>query len=436
MEWWIVLSGGLGALLLLLLIGMPVFLAFLIINVAGTLLVLGEPGFGLFANSIFETTNTAALATIALFILMGELLFRSGTIEVVFNSVDTLIGRVRGRQYVLCISLSAVLGALSGAAMGVVAMLGRSLYPTMVRRGYDWKLSAGTILGGASLAPIIPPSVLIIVIGSLADVSIAGLLVAGLLPGLMLASLFLIYTFARVWINPALAPEEIADSSRRPGAVEKVVALARMLPFMVIIFCVMGFILLGVATPSEAAATGVVGAILTAAYYRKLSFAMLRESLLSAAGISAMILIIMASATMFSQLLAFTGATSNLAKTVVLLGLEPILMLFVMMLMPFVLCMFIDQIALLLVIIPIYKPILVSLGFDPIWFWTLMLLNVTVGGLTPPFGYTMFAFKGVVPDLKLSAIFSASWPFVGLFVLGMVILAIFPALATYLPGLL
>ncbi len=111
-------------------------------------------------------------------------------------------------------------------------------------------------------------------------------------------------------------------------------------------------------------------------------------------------------------------------------------MLFVMMLMPFVLCMFIDQIALLLVIIPIYKPILVSLGFDPIWFWTLMLLNVTVGGLTPPFGYTMFAFKGVVPDLKLSAIFSASWPFVGLFVLGMVILAIFPALATYLPGLL
>ncbi len=436
MEWWIVLSGGLGALLLLLLIGMPVFLAFLIINVAGTLLVLGEPGFGLFANSIFETTNTAALATIALFILMGELLFRSGTIEVVFNSVDTLIGRVRGRQYVLCISLSAVLGALSGAAMGVVAMLGRSLYPTMVRRGYDWKLSAGTILGGASLAPIIPPSVLIIVIGSLADVSIAALLVAGLLPGLMLASLFLIYTFARVWMNPALAPEEIADSNRRPGAVEKVVALARMLPFMVIIFCVMGFILLGVATPSESAATGVVGAILTAAYYRKLSFAMLRESLLSAAGISAMILIIMASATMFSQLLAFTGATSNLAKTVVLLGLEPILMLFVMMLMPFVLCMFIDQIALLLVIIPIYKPILVSLGFDPIWFWTLMLLNVTVGGLTPPFGYTMFAFKGVVPDLKLSAIFSASWPFVGLFVLGMVILAIFPALATYLPGLL
>ena len=436
MVWWGTLSGGLALLLAAFMTGAPIFIAFLVINIAGVLLVLGQPGFGMVANSIFETTNIAALSAIPLFILMGELLFRSGSIDILFDSVDKLVGKVRGRQYVLCIVLSTIFGALSGAAMGVAAMMARTLYPGMIERNYDSRLSTGAILAGASLAPIIPPSVLVIIIGTLADVSIAGLLIAGIVPGLMLSGMFLIYIFARVRANPELAPYGDSDTAPEVSLWEMVVAVLRVLPFALIIFCVMGFILLGVATPSESAATGVLGALLTAVYYRKLSWKMISESVASAAFITSMILVIMASSKMFSQLLAFTGSTRELTSLIVTLDFEPYAMLFIMMLIPFILCMFIDQIALMLVVIPIYQPLLGTLGFDPIWFWLIMLLNVTVGGITPPFGYTMFAFKGSAPDVPLKDIFNATWPFVCIFLVGMAVIAAFPPLATWLPGLL
>ena len=436
MVWWGTLSGGLAILLAAFMTGAPIFIAFLAINIAGVLIVLGQPGFGMVANSIFETTNIAALSAVPLFILMGELLFRSGSIDILFDSVDKLVGKVRGRQYVLCIVLSTIFGALSGAAMGVAAMMARTLYPGMIERKYDSRLSTGAILAGASLAPIIPPSVLVIIIGTLADVSIAGLLIAGIVPGLLLSGMFLTYIFARVRANPELAPYGDSDVAPEVTRWEMVVAVLRVMPFAVIIFCVMGFILLGIATPSESAATGVLGALLTAAYYRKLNWRMISESVTSAAFITSMILVIMASSKMFSQLLAFTGSTRELTALIVTLDFEPYAMLFIMMLIPFILCMFIDQIALMLVVIPIYQPLLGTLGFDPIWFWLIMLLNVTVGGITPPFGYTMFAFKGSAPHVPLADIFSATWPFVGIFLVGMVVIAAFPPLATWLPGLL
>ncbi len=436
MVWWAILLIGLTLLLACFMSGMPIFVAFLLINIVGVLIILGQPGFGMVANSIFETTNFADLSAIPLFIMMGELLFRSGSIDILFDSVDKLVGRVKGRQYVLCIALSTVFGALSGAAMGVAAMMARTLFPGMLNRGYDARMSTGAILAGASLAPIIPPSVLVIIIGTLANVSIAGLLIAGILPGLMLAGMFLVYTLGRVRLNPQLAAEDVATSAVKVSAGEKVRAVIRVMPFAMIIFCVMGLILLGVATPSESAATGVIGALATAAYYRKLDWKMFSESLASAAYIASMILVIMASSKMFSQLLAFTGSTRELTQVVASLDLSAYVMLFIMMLIPFILCMFIDQIALMLVVIPIYQPLIQSLGFDPIWFWLLMLLNVTVGGITPPFGYTIFAFKGATDRVNLQQVFSATWPFVGIFLIGMLVIAAFPPIATYLPTLL
>ena len=253
MVWWATLSGGLGILLATFMTGVPIFIAFLAINIVGVIVLIGPPGFGMVANSIFETTNIAALTAIPLFIMMGELLFRSGSVDILFDSVDKLVGKVQGRQYVLCIVLSTIFGALSGAAMGVAAMMGRTLYPGMMNRGYDSRLATGAILAGASLAPIIPPSVLVIIIGTLADVSIARLLIAGVLPGLMLASMFLIYLLSRVRFNPRLAAMEGSDTAPTVTTWEKLVAIARVMPFAVIIFCVMGFIMLGIATPSESA---------------------------------------------------------------------------------------------------------------------------------------------------------------------------------------
>ena len=322
MGWEATLITALLLLLAAFMSGAPLFVAFLAINLTGVAIFLGPAGFGMVANSLFDTTNNSDLATIPLFILMAEVLFRSGTVDILFDAVDKLIGRMKGRQYVLTISLSTVFGALSGAGMAVAAMLARTIFPTMRNRGYDTKLLA-------------------IVIGTLSNTSIAGLLIGGIIPGLMLSAMFLTYTMIRVKLDPSLAPNDSADDAPKVSTRDKFRALAGCLPFALIIFSVRGFIMFGIATPSEAAATGVLAAILTAAYYRKLSWEMITDSLGTAAFITSMILLIMASSRMFSQLLAFTGATTELTNLIVTLGWHPMLMLFIMMAIPFILCMFI-----------------------------------------------------------------------------------------------
>jgi tripartite ATP-independent transporter DctM subunit len=435
MTWWVVLAGGVGLLLALLFLGVPIFVAFLILNVSGILLAFGPAGFGMFANSIFSTATINALSAVPLFIVMGEILFRCGAVEVIFDSLDRLIGRIRGRQYVLCILLSAMIGALSGAAMAVAGLLGRSLFPTMVARGYDRRLSAGTILGGASLDPIIPPSVLAILIATIAQISTGKLLIAGIVPGLLLTAMFLGYITVRLKLNPRLAPSIDVDETHRRTGGSALVAVLKLVPSAFIFFLVMGLVMLGVATPTEAAATGVFGALVLAVGYGRFSLKLIREALVSAATISALLLVIVCCATMFSQLLTLTGATRVLGEIVVALKLPSAVMLFVMMFVPFVLFMFLDQIALMLVLIPIYNPLLNSLGFDEIWFYTLMLVVATSGSLTPPFGYTLFALKSAAPNMPMQEIYRAAWPFVWIIVGALVLLGLFPGLVTFLPNL-
>lgn len=431
-EWYVFLSVSLSVLLVLFLSGPPLFVSFLLVNLGTVLMLLGERGLILVANSIFDSANIASLSAIPLFILMGEILTRSGSVENLFRAMDGLIGRVPGRQYVLTVAISVIFGALSGAAMAVAAMLGRSLYPTMIDRGYDRGLSIGTILAGASLAPIIPPSVLIVVIATLADVSVGRLLIAGVGPGLVAAVLILLYIALRVARREKPAPE-VPDTARR-GWREIVRSIGLLLPFSIIIFAVMGLILLGVATPSEAAASGVLGSALVAAIYGRFSLQMIRESVSSAMLITAMIMVIVASSNLFGQMLGLTGATRGLIDWGGALAEEPYVLLTLLLVIVFVLCMFIDQIALMLILVPIYKPLVEAAGFDPIWFWLLVLLNLSVGGITPPFGYTMFAFKATAPEIGLGPIYRAAWPFVGVFIVLMAVVVAVPGIATWLPA--
>jgi len=231
MSWFILLPLAVAFLLSLFLLGARVFVAFLTLNIVGLLVLVGPRGFGLFTNSIYETATSPSLITVALFVLMGEILFRSGSVDLLFNSVDRLVGEVRGRLYIVVMLLATIFGALSGSAVAVAAMLGGSLLPMMRDRGYDAGLSTGTILAGASLAPIIPPSLLAIIVGSLADVSIAGLLVAGIVPGLMFAGLTLAYVLITAKDLPMAQVE-------RKGSAWK--ALGGMLPFLLVVFSVMG----------------------------------------------------------------------------------------------------------------------------------------------------------------------------------------------------
>ncbi|MEX1034615.1 MAG: TRAP transporter large permease [Sneathiella sp.] len=451
MTWPFALGGAISLLLSTLMIGAPVFVGFLILNLAGVMVLIGERGFGLFTNSLLETATSPTLATIAIFVLMGEILFRSGAVAVLFDSVDRLVGRLPGRLYIVTVLLSTVFGALSGSAVAVAAMLGRALMPMMIARGYSKVLSASTILSGASLAPIIPPSLFAIIIGSLADVSIAGLLVAGIIPGIILALITLMFVVLRVFRgaeagnvthhqNNAVIRDSSPSMSEAHSGINKpqsvLHALLNMAPFGIVVFSVMGLILLGIATPSESAATGVVGACVTAIIFRRFSRKMIYESLLSAAAISTGILLIVCSAKLFSQLLSFTGATRGIVETVTMLGLGPEATFLIMMLIPFILCMFIDQVAFMLMAIPIYVPIVAAVGFDPIWFWTLFLINLTIGSLTPPFGYTLFALKGASPELSTGEVFRAAWPIVCIYLAGIALFWAFPGLVTWIPSLL
>lgn len=426
---------GLTLLCVVLAAGAPIFIGFLLLNLVGVWTLFGSAGFGMFAGSVTDSLSSLSLTTIPLFVLMGEILFRSGAVDVVFDSMDHLIGRLRGRLYVVTIALSTVFAALCGSAVAVVAMLGRTVLPAMHTRGYDMKLSAALIQGGASLAPIIPPSLLAVLIGSMANVSISALLVAGLLPGLLLAGMCIAYAYWRLWRDPTLAPPQdgtLQDQRRRP-----LLALLRLLPFTLIVFSVMGLMLLGIATPSEAAATGVVGSVLTAAFYRKLSWSMLREAVVSTVKIASMILIILAVSVFFGQLLSFTGATSKMVEAIAAIDVPPLVMFWLLMIVPFVLCMFIDQFAFMLVAIPLYAPLVQKLGFDPVWFWTQFSINMTLASLTPPFGYTMYALRAAAPKLlTLQQVFAASWPITWVFVAGMAIMSVFPQIITWLPELL
>jgi tripartite ATP-independent transporter DctM subunit len=242
-----------------------------------------------------------------------------------------------------------------------------------------------------------------------------------------------------IWRNPKLAPadEALSDAEAQAQQRSKLRALVRLLPFGLIIFSVMGLMLMGIATPSESAATGVIGSMAAAACYRKLSWAMMCEAISSTVKISAMILIIVAASILFGQLLAFTGATTDLVNWVTHLDIHPMVMFWLLMIVPFVLCMFIDQLAFMLIAIPLYAPVVSTMGYDPIWFWTQFSINMTLASLTPPFGYTMYALRAAAPDLiTLKQVFAASWPITWVFVIGMGLMTLFPSIITALPTLL
>ncbi|MEQ8451008.1 MAG: TRAP transporter large permease [Nitratireductor sp.] len=434
MTWWMFLSGSFVMLLVLFATGLPIFLSFLLLNLAALFLLTGSfGGVLLIINSMFDTGTSFSLAAIPLFILLGEILFRSGAVNILFNAVDALIGNIRARLYAVAIVLSTIFGALSGSAMAVAAMMGSSLLPEMRARGYDRDLSIGALLAGSSLAPIIPPSVMAVVLGILSKVSIAALLIAGILPGLLLALAFFVYLVIRGRINPALAP--ISNRTALPGR-ERAGLVARALPFLLIIAAILGFILAGIATPTESAAVGCITAIVICAFFAELDIRKLIACLRSTASITTVITIIMVSSVSFSQVLNMSGATFKLVAAVTELNLPPAVMFVLLQILPFVLCMFIDQIALMIMLVPLYGPIVEALGFDPVWFWTIFLINMSIGGITPPFGYTLFALHGVTRDVPLQAIFRAVIPFIGIFIVVIALLALFPGIILFLPSFL
>tara|TARA_R110002126_G_scaffold286859_1_gene439072 strand:- start:29694 stop:31013 length:1320 start_codon:yes stop_codon:yes gene_type:complete len=430
MEWLFTFCAILGGLLILMMIGMPIAFAFLLVTSVGVFLLQG--GGNAFQQqiiSMISSVSSFALVPIPLFILMGTVLWHSNIGKQAIEALDKLLGRLPGRLSLLTMASGSVFSALSGSTMANTALLGKLLLPQMEQRGYSRDLSMGPIMAAGGLAMMIPPSAIAVVLASIAKLSIAKILIAAIIPGLMMAAGYVLYIVVRSMADSKAAPTGSETLSTWSEALS---AMARnLLPLGIIIFSVTGLIILGIATPTEAAAMGALSSFLLAALYRRLSVRMMIDSLMDTMRISIMMFAILAGALGFSQILAYSGATTGLLGAVFSWDVQPTLVIVSMMLVVLVLGCFMDQIAIMLITFPFFLPIINSLGYNPIWFAILMLINLETALMTPPLGLLLVIMKGAAPaDTSFGDIYKAALPFVVINILVIALLIAFPEMIT------
>lgn len=413
-------------------LGVPVAFGFLLIDLVGVFLFMGgEAGFRQFINNSFSSASAYTLAPIPLFLLMGELFFHTGLAVRVFDAVDKLLGRVPARLSLTTVAGGTLFAALSGSSMGNTALLGSLMVPEMTRRGYKPVLSVGPIMGTGSLAILIPPSAMAVLLGSIALIDIGKLLLAGIIPGLMLSALYVVLILLIARFDPKAAPGfEIAQVPF--GA--KLRALAfDIVPMGLIIFLVIGSMLLGWATPTEAAALGAVGVLILAAVMRCLSLDGLIKATAGTLKVTVMALFIVLGSITFSQIVAFSGASSGLIGWATSFELSPTAMLLTMFLVLLVLGFFMDQIAMMMLTVPIFFPLAASLGFDPIWFGVIVMMAMEIAYTTPPFGLLLFIMRGLAPaGMQMADIYLAAAPYLACALVVVALLVAFPGLVTFL----
>lgn len=436
MDWWLTLLMIMGPLLLLMMLGMPVAFSFLIVNLVGSYLLLG--GVSGVEQLVINTTGALTsftLVPIAMFMIMGEVMFRSGIANDLLDTLDKWFGRLRGRLALMAVGGGVLFSTLTGNSMGSIALLGSSLVPEMEKRGYQKPMSLGPILGSAGLAIMIPPSSLAVVLGVVAELPIGRLLIAIILPGLLMAVLYVAYIIGRCTLQPEVAPSfDVEPTTMRV----KLEAGARnILPIGFIVFAVVGVIFLGLATPTEAAASGAVATILLALIKRRLSLKKFKDSILESAAISVMVLLIVAGAVAFTQLLSFTGATYGLMEAVLSLPFSDKTIVLAMVLTVVVLGMFMGPLPIMMITLPIFVPVVVQFGFDPLWFAVLFLIAIETGSTSPPLGAALFVMKAVAPPgTRMGSIYKAAVPFLICDFVAIAIVFIFPEIVTWPVGLM
>jgi tripartite ATP-independent transporter DctM subunit len=435
MEWFEALGLLVGSIMVLMALGMPVALAFLAANILGAWVFMGgERGVVALLNNGWGALTTFALVPIPLFLLMGEIFFQTGLGARMFGAIDRLLGRLPGRLSYVTVLGGTGFSTLSGSSMGSTALLGSLMVPEMNKRGYKNHMSIGPILGTGGLAIIIPPSALAVLLATLAQIDVGALLIAGVIPGLILAGFYLATIYLQTRLDPEAAPAY--DVPPQSGG-EKLLALLRdVVPMVGLMVVIVVMMVGGIVTPSEAAAFGALGVLILAAAYRCLTWDAIKRSVRGALRVTLMAYLIVFGSATFSQLLAFSGASRGLISWATGFDLDPILMLLVMFGVLLILGMFMEQISIMLLTVPIFFPLATSLGFDPIWFALIMLLALEISFTTPPFGLLLFVMKGVAPpETTMRQIYRAAFPFIFCSLALVALLILFPPLATWLPGL-
>jgi tripartite ATP-independent transporter DctM subunit len=436
MSWeaaaWLMLGGS----TVLIFLGLPVAFSFLVINIIGAWLFLGgEPGMVQLARNSVASVASFALTPIPLFVLMGEVLFHTGLAVKVIDGVERLIRNVPGRLAVVAVVAGTVFSAISGSTIATTAMLGSLMLPVMLSRGYHPVMATGPIMAIGAVDMLIPPSALTVLLGSLSGISISKLLIGGVVPGLLLSAAFIAYIIARVKLRPELAP---ASEFHEYSGWEKLRPFFQyVLPLVSIFVIVVASMSAGWATPTESAAIGALATVALALAYRALTVENLLQALHGTASISGMILFIIVGATTFSQILSFSGASNGLVALITNQGLPPLAVIAGMMLILIFLGVFVDQVSMMMITLPIFMPLVQRFGIDQVWFGVMFLICMQMGLLLPPHGMLLMTMKGVAPaEVTMGHIFRAVTPFVVMSVLMLVLVFFVPAVAVWLPQML
>ncbi|MFW8635493.1 TRAP transporter large permease [Cribrihabitans pelagius] len=436
MDWILTLSLMLGGLAALLLAGLPVAFAFITVTMIGAYEVLGgERGLLQLARNATQSVANFQMAPIPLFILMGEILFQTGIAHRAIEAIERVVTRLPGRLSVVTVFGGTIFAALSGSTIANTAMLGSTMLPGMLQRGYHPTMAMGPIMASGAIAMLIPPSALAVLVGSLAGISISGLLVAGVMPAMLLAGLFVLYIVVRSKIDPSTAP---------PDDLPQMTLAERWRPFLIYVAplsglfaVVIGSLLLGLATPTESAALGCLAALGAGAAYRSLSWPKVAKALMETVKLSVMILFIMAASQTFAQILSFSGATNGLIKAINAIDPTPAMVLIGMIVILLFLGCFVDQVSMLMVTVPVFVPLAAQLGINELILGVVYLLTMEIGLLTPPFGLLLFVMRGVAPaGVGMKQIYAAVTPFL---IIKLAVLALIvwqPGVGTFLPSLI
>jgi tripartite ATP-independent transporter DctM subunit len=436
MEWYMIIYLLFGGMVFLLLTGIPIAFAFLIINMVAAYFFLGGmPGLIGTVTGVFTSITTFTLLPVPFFILMGELIFHTGLGLDAVNVLDKWLGKLRGRLSILAVMMGVIIGALSGSTIATCALLGTILLPDMLKRGYSKNMSLGPLMGVGTVDALIPPNALTVVLASLANIDVGQLLIAGMVPGLIMSFLYFVYVVLWCRLFPKEAP--MYDVPHIPLKEKVMSTVQYLLPLGFIIFMVIGFIFLGVATPTEAAATGTLGSFILALIYRRLKWEVLKKSVMGTVKVTTMIFMIIIVSSTYGEILAFTGAAAGMTGFITDLTIPPIIIIIGMLLVVLIMGCFMETVAIMMITIPIYMPVVNAFGYNTIWFGVLMLIALETGLITPPFGVTLFVMKGVAPhDITMSDIWRAVTPYVMIDILCIGLVLIMPFLATVVPSLM
>jgi tripartite ATP-independent transporter DctM subunit len=416
-------------------LGLPVVFAFFATNLLGAYIFMGgDNGILQLMRNAVDSVQSFALLPIPLFILMGEIMFHTGVAARAIDAVDKLIARVPGRLSLVAIVGGTLFSSLSGSTIANTAMLGSTLLPEMYRRGYKSSIAIGPIVAVGGLAMLIPPSALAVLLGSVAQIAIGALLIAAIVPALIMAVLFFGYVIVRCRLDPSLAP---TYDVKMLGWRERLMPSVKyVLPLSAIFIVVVGSIIGGIATPTESAALGAAACLIAAAAYRRLSWKSFRISIRETLRFTVMTLFIICGSITFSQIMAFSQASAGMSSAVLATGLGPTGLLLAMLAILLFLGCFMDQVSMMMITVPLFMPLVQSLGFEPVWFGVLMLMCLEISLATPPFGLLLFVAKGASPQTSMREIIVSVGPFI-VIALGVVALLIaLPELTLALPRLM